>query len=71
MAGRGRDLARRVAAGTGVDELVHLRRRVDALVESVAENRALQAPLTARVAELERRLVGPLEERLRQLDDLP
>jgi hypothetical protein len=69
IAGRGKDLARRAAAGTGLEEVIHLERRVDALAESVAENRALEDRLTARVADLERLLVGPLEDRLRRLDD--
>ncbi|MBC9733369.1 hypothetical protein [Nocardioides marmotae] len=60
-------LLRRVAAGTGVEEVLVLERRIDDLAEAVAENAALEAPLTAIVAELEQSLVGPLEHRLRQL----
>ncbi len=69
--GRGvpRELARRVAVGTGLDEIVHLGRRVDVLTESVAENTALALALTGRVEELERLLVGPLEARLRLLEE--
>lgn len=62
---RARDLARRVVAGIGLDEVIDLRRRVDDLAEAVDENAALEEPLRARVADLERALVGPLEQRRR------
>lgn len=64
---RAKDLARRVAAGIGLDEVIELRRRVDDLAEAVAENAALEEPLKARVADLERALIGPLEHRRRLL----
>jgi hypothetical protein len=70
VAGRGRQLAWRVAAGTGLDEVIHLGRRVDVVAEAVAENAALEIPLAACVSELERRLVAPLEARQRLLEDL-
>jgi hypothetical protein len=60
---RGRALARRVAAGVGLEELLRLQRRVDALAEAVGENTALAAPLAERVTALERSLVAPLERR--------
>ena len=62
---RSRDLARRIVAGIGLDEVIELRNRVDALEEAVAENAALEEPLEERVADLERRLVAPLEHRRR------
>lgn len=62
---RARELARRVAAGIGLDEVIELRRRVDELAEAVAENAALEEPLKERVADLERALIGPLEHRRR------
>lgn len=67
---RADDLARRIAAGTGIEDVLRLQRRVDALAESVAENAALEGPLTARVTELELALIEPLEHRLRLLDEL-
>ena len=63
-------VARRVAAGVGLDDVIRLGRRVDALAESVAENTLLEGPLTDLVAGLERSLVGPLERRQRQLAEL-
>ena len=56
-------VARRVAAGVGLEEVIRLQRRVDALAESVAENTLLEGSLTDLVAGLERSLVGPLEQR--------
>ncbi|WP_372728867.1 hypothetical protein [Nocardioides sp.] len=69
VVGRGRELARRVASGTGILDVVHLARRVDELEVAIAENAALAEPLERRVAELEQQLVGPLEARSRVLDD--
>jgi len=63
-------VARRVASGVGLDEVIRLGRRVDALAESVAENTLLEGPLTDLVAGLERSLVGPLERRQRRLAEL-
>lgn len=60
-------LLRRVAAGTGAEEVGHLERRVEELAEAVEENAALEVPLTAIVAALEQSLVEPLEHRLRHL----
>lgn len=70
VVGRGKQVVWRVAAGTGLDEVVQLGRRVDTVAGAVAENAALALPLTARVSDLERRLVGPLQARQRLLDDL-
>lgn len=67
---RSSTVLRRVAAGTGVEEVLALERRVDRLSEAVAENAALEVPLTAMVAELEQALIGPLEHRARFLADL-
>lgn len=64
---RSSGLLRRVAAGTGVEEVLALERQVAAVAEAVAENAALEVPLTAMVAELEQALVGPLEHRARLL----
>lgn len=63
-------VARRVAAGVGLEDVIRLQRRVDALAESVAENTLLEAPLTDLVTGLERSLVGPLERRQRRLAEL-
>ena len=63
-------VARRVAAGVGLDDVIRLGRRVDALAESVAENTLLEGPLTDLVAGLERSLVGPLEQRQLRLAEL-
>ena len=63
-------VARRVAAGVGLDDVIRLGRRVDALAESVAENTLLEGPLTELVAGLERSLVGPLEQRQQRLAEL-
>ena len=63
-------VARRVAAGVGLDDVIRLGRRVDALAESVAENTLLEGPLTDLVAGLERSLVGPLEQRQHRLAEL-
>lgn len=60
-------LLRRVAAGTGVEDVLDLERRVEELAEAVEENAALETPLTALVVELEQALVAPLEHRLRFL----
>ena len=60
-------VARRVAAGVGLEEVIHLERRVDALAEAVDENARLAEPLEALVAGLERSLVAPLEHRARML----
>ena len=65
-----RDLARRAAAGVGLDDLIHLKRRVDALAEAVEENAALAEPLAARVTGLEQSLVAPLEHRQRLVAEL-
>ncbi|MDN4174969.1 hypothetical protein QWY28_18545 [Nocardioides sp. SOB77] len=64
---RSSGVLRRVAAGTGVEEVLALERQVEELADAVAENAALEVPLTAIVAELEQSLVGPLEHRLRQV----
>ncbi|WP_435743049.1 hypothetical protein [Nocardioides sp. SYSU DS0663] len=64
---RSPDVLRRVAAGTGVEEVAELARQVEELAEAVEENAALEVPLTALVADLERSLVEPLERRLRML----
>lgn len=58
-------LARRAAAGTGLEEVLRLAQRVESLEVAVAENALLQEPLTAQVAALEESLVTPLEERAR------
>ena len=63
-------VARRAAAGVGLDDVIRLGRRVDALAESVAENTRLEGPLTDLVAGLERSLVAPLERRQAQLAEL-
>lgn len=63
-------VARRVAAGVGLEDVIRLGRRVDALAESVAENTLLEGPLTDLVAGLERSLVDPLERRQEQLAEL-
>jgi hypothetical protein len=63
-------VARRVAAGVGLDDVIRLGRRVDALADSVAENARLEGPLTDLVAGLERSLVGPLELRQQRLAEL-
>lgn len=63
-------VARRVAAGVGLDDVIRLGRRVDALAESVAENTLLEGPLTDLVAGLERSLVDPLEQRQHRLAEL-
>lgn len=60
-------VARRMAAGTGLEEVLRLQRRVDDLEEAVAENTLLAEPLTAQVTALEQALVGPLEHRVRLL----
>lgn len=59
--------ARRMAAGTGLEEVLRLQRRVADLEEAVAENTLLAEPLTAQVSALEQALVGPLEHRVRLL----
>ncbi|MDN4162233.1 hypothetical protein [Nocardioides abyssi] len=66
---RSSEVLRRVAAGTGVEEVLALERRVDRLAEAVEENAALEVPLTAMVAELEQALVAPLEHRLRFIEE--
>ena len=63
-------VARRVAAGVGLDDVIRLGRRVDVLAESVDENTLLEGPLTDLVAGLERSLVGPLEQRQQRLAEL-
>lgn len=63
-------VARRVAAGVGLEDVIRLQRRVDAVAESVAENALLEGPLTDLVAGLERSLVAPLEQRQRRLAEL-
>ena len=63
-----RTVARRVVAGIGLDEVLHLQRRVDELEVAAAENAALAVPLAAKLTELERALVGPLEQRQRFRD---
>ena len=60
-------VARRMASGTGLEEVLRLQRRVEDLEEAVAENSKLAGPLTAQVAALEQALVGPLEQRVRML----
>lgn len=65
---RAEALARRLAASTGIEEVLRLKRRVEDLTEAVAENAALEVPLAARVAELEQSLIGALEDRQRLLD---
>jgi len=60
-------VARRMAAGTGLEEVLRLQRRVEDLEEAVAENSALAGPLAAQVAALEQALVAPLEHRVRLL----
>ncbi|GGO77701.1 hypothetical protein [Nocardioides deserti] len=62
---RSSGVLRRVAAGTGVEEVLALEKQVDQLAEAIEENAALEVPLTAMVAELEQALVGPLEHRMR------
>ncbi|GCD91618.1 hypothetical protein [Nocardioides sp. LS1] len=64
-----RTVARRVVAGIGLDEVIHLQRRVDELAVAVAENAALAVPLAAKVTELEQALVGPLQQRRRFRDE--
>ncbi|MEV7431550.1 hypothetical protein AB0N29_18195 [Nocardioides sp. NPDC092400] len=59
------DVLGRVAAGTGVEEVLALEQKVEELAEAVAENAALEVPLAVIVAELEQALVGPLEHRVR------
>lgn len=65
--GRLDGVARRMAAGTGLEEVLRLQRRVDDLEEAVAENTLLAEPLAAQVTALEQALVGPLEHRVRLL----
>lgn len=65
--GRLDGVARRVAAGTGLEEVLRLQRRVDDLEEAVAENTLLAGPLAAQVSALEQALVSPLEHRVRLL----
>lgn len=60
-------VARRMAAGTGLEEVLRLRRRVEDLEEAVAENTLLAGPLEAQVTALEQALVGPLRHRTRLL----
>ncbi|GEP36312.1 hypothetical protein NSZ01_40800 [Nocardioides szechwanensis] len=60
-------VARRMAAGTGLEEVLRLQRRVEDLEEAVAENTLLADPLAAQVTALEQALVGPLEHRTRLL----
>lgn len=60
-------VARRMAAGTGLEEVLRLQRRVEDLEEAVAENTLLAEPLAAQVTALEQALVGPLEHRTRLL----
>lgn len=60
-------VARRMAAGTGLEEVLRLQRRVEDLEEAVAENSLLAGPLAAQVTALEQALVGPLEHRVRLL----
>lgn len=60
MSGAGRlarlrdGVRRRVAGATGLDEVVDLEAAVDSLEAAVAENRALEAPLSVLVEHLER-----------------
>ncbi|GEP38752.1 hypothetical protein NPS01_24150 [Nocardioides psychrotolerans] len=65
--GRLQGVARRIAAGTGLEEVLRLRRRVESLEVAVAENSALAEPLEAQVAALEQSLVVALEHRVRQV----
>ncbi len=65
--GRLDGVARRMAAGTGLEEVLRLQRRVNDLEEAVAENTLLAEPLTAQVTALEQALVRPLEHRVRLL----
>lgn len=65
--GRLEGVARRVATGTGLEEVLRLQRRVESLEVAVAENSALAEPLEAQVAALEQALVMPLEHRVRQV----
>ncbi len=67
LGGRLGGAARRIAAGTGLDEVLWLQRRVESLEVAVAENSALAEPLTAQVSALEQALVIPLEHRVRQV----
>ncbi|MDP2775630.1 MAG: hypothetical protein Q8O61_18905 [Nocardioides sp.] len=64
-------VARRMAAGTGLEEVLRLQRRVEDLEEAVAENTLLAEgvadSLTAQVTALEQALVGPLQHRVRLL----
>lgn len=60
-------VARRMAAGTGLEEVLRLQRRVEDLEEAVAENTLLADPLAAQVTALEQALVDPLEHRVRLL----
>ena len=59
-------LLRRVAAGTGVEEVLGLERRVAGLAEAMAENAVLEELLAVRLAELERALLPRLEQHQRQ-----
>lgn len=65
--GRLDGVVRRVAAGTGLEEVLRLQRRIESLEVAVAENTALAEPLEAQVAALEQALVGSLEHRSRQV----
>ena len=65
--GRLEGVARRIAAGTGLEEVLRLRRRVESLEVAVAENSALAEPLEAQVTALEQSLVVALEHRVRQV----
>jgi uncharacterized coiled-coil protein SlyX len=56
-----------MAAGTGLEEVLRLQRRVEDLEEAVAENTLLVDPLAAQVTALEQALVDPLEHRVRLL----
>ena len=67
LGGRLEGVARRVAAGTGLEEVLRLQRRVESLEVAVAENTTLAEPLTAQVAALEQALVVSLEHRVRQV----
>ncbi len=67
LPGRLDGLARRVSSGTGLQELLGLGHRVEALEEAVAENAALLEPLAEQVTRLERSLVEPMEHHLDQV----
>ena len=56
----------RVAAGTGVHDVLALQEQVEALAEAVAENAALEVGLVDRVGSLERSLVAVIEHHGRQ-----